>query len=227
MNFVKIVCPKCSAEAKLSLVDTTYIGPRRCWKCHEFFTITIQNNRVTSCEPLSKEEYERQQEAKKAAEKAGISYTFSPPLSVSQKSSGGIEFIKKDEPQSSPKPPEKQLGFFEKAPETSRGGIEFSSQKAPENPKTAPLKSVGGIEFTKQPESAIPQASPEKKQELFHPNIPHTAPKQAEPGKPAIFPPDKPRTFVPMEQIPEDNAKPVKSPKAKEKAFRPPIPPAT
>ena len=203
MNMIKIICPKCNAEAKLSLVDTTYVGPRRCWKCHEYFTIRIENNRLTSCEPLSKEEYEKQEAARKAAEKAGISYTFSPPPSTSQNSSGGIEFKKKAEPQPSQKPLEKQLGFFEKAPETSHGGIEFSNQKQTETRQAAPEK---------------------PKQEFFKPNIPHTAPKQTEPDKPGIYPPDKPSTFVPIEDI---SVEPVKSPKAKEPPFRPPIPPAT
>jgi hypothetical protein len=69
MNMVTIKCPKCSAEGKLSLVETSYIGPRRCWKCRELFTITIVNNELRSSEPLSQEEYDKQQEAKKASEK--------------------------------------------------------------------------------------------------------------------------------------------------------------
>jgi hypothetical protein len=68
MNMVTIVCPKCSAEGKLSLVEPNYVGPRRCWKCHEFFTITIVNNQVKSSEPLSEEEYQKQMEAKAAKE---------------------------------------------------------------------------------------------------------------------------------------------------------------
>jgi hypothetical protein len=179
MNMIKIICPKCNAEARLSLVDATYVGPRRCWKCHEFFTIRIENNRLTSCEPLTKEEYEKQEAVRKAAEKAR----------------GGIEFTSREEPAT-------QTSFFKKAAEASGGGIEITQREEPQIPKTAP----------------------EKKQELFRPNIPHTAPKQTEPGKPGIFPPDKPSTFVPMEDV---SVEPVKSPKAKEKAFRPPIPPAT
>ena len=69
MNMVTMVCPKCGAEGKLSLVETSYIGPRRCWKCHEFFTITIVNNQLRSCEPLSQEEYEKQQQAKNLQDK--------------------------------------------------------------------------------------------------------------------------------------------------------------
>jgi hypothetical protein len=82
MNMVTIVCPKCSAQGKLSLVDSNYTGPRRCWKCHELFTITIVNNQVRSSEPLSEEEYQKQQEIKKAKEKAGggsIEFSSSRP----------------------------------------------------------------------------------------------------------------------------------------------------
>ncbi len=68
MNMVTIVCPNCKAEKKLSLVETSYTGPQRCWKCHELFTITIVNNRVTSSEPMSEEEYQKQIEAKAAKE---------------------------------------------------------------------------------------------------------------------------------------------------------------
>ena len=59
---ITLKCPKCGAEAKLSLVADDYEGPRRCWKCHEYFTIKIVNNELQSCEPLSQEEYEKQQE---------------------------------------------------------------------------------------------------------------------------------------------------------------------
>jgi hypothetical protein len=69
MNMVKIVCPKCGAEKRLSLVETSYIGPQRCWKCHELFTITIVNNQVRSSEPLSEEDYEKQLQAKNLQDK--------------------------------------------------------------------------------------------------------------------------------------------------------------
>ncbi len=59
---ITLKCPKCGAETKLSLVDADYEGPRRCWKCHEFFSIKIENNVLISCEPLSQEEFEKQQE---------------------------------------------------------------------------------------------------------------------------------------------------------------------
>ena len=59
---VKIKCPKCNVEGSLSLVESSYQGPYRCWKCRELFTITLKNNELKSCEPLSQEEFEKQQE---------------------------------------------------------------------------------------------------------------------------------------------------------------------
>lgn len=55
-------CPKCEAESKLSFVGDSYEGPRRCWKCRELFTIKIEENKMVSCEPLSEEEFKKQQE---------------------------------------------------------------------------------------------------------------------------------------------------------------------
>jgi hypothetical protein len=59
---MSMICPKCNAESKLSFVGDSYDGPRRCWKCHELFKITIKNNVLVSCEPLNQEEFERLQE---------------------------------------------------------------------------------------------------------------------------------------------------------------------
>ena len=59
---VKIKCPKCNVEGSLSLVESSYQGPYRCWKCRELFTIRLENNELKSCEPLSQEEFEKQQE---------------------------------------------------------------------------------------------------------------------------------------------------------------------
>ena len=59
---VKIKCPKCKVEGSLSLVESSYQGPYRCWKCRELFTITLEKNELKSCEPLSQEEFEKQQE---------------------------------------------------------------------------------------------------------------------------------------------------------------------
>ena len=59
---VKIKCAKCGTEGSLSLSDPSYQGPYRCWKCRELFTIKLENNELKSCELLSQEEFDRQQE---------------------------------------------------------------------------------------------------------------------------------------------------------------------
>lgn len=60
--FVKIKCSKCQTEGSISLLETNYQGPYRCWKCRELFTICLENNELKSCEPLSQEEFEKQQQ---------------------------------------------------------------------------------------------------------------------------------------------------------------------
>ena len=59
---IKIKCPECSIEGNISLVESSYEGPYRCWKCRALFTIRLENNELKSCEPLSQEEFDRQQE---------------------------------------------------------------------------------------------------------------------------------------------------------------------
>ena len=59
---MEIKCPKCGIVGKFSLAQSSYHGPYRCWKCRELFTIDIENNELKSCEPLSQEEFDRQQE---------------------------------------------------------------------------------------------------------------------------------------------------------------------
>ena len=59
---IKIKCPECSVEGNISLVESSYQGPYRCWKCRALFTIRLENNELKSCEPLSQEEFDRQQE---------------------------------------------------------------------------------------------------------------------------------------------------------------------
>ena len=59
---VKIKCPECGTEGSLSLAESNYEGPYRCWKCRENFTIKMENNEIKSCEPLSQDELEKLQE---------------------------------------------------------------------------------------------------------------------------------------------------------------------
>jgi len=59
---VRIKCPKCDTEGTISLLESSYQGPYRCWKCRGLFTIRLENNELKSCEPLSQEEFDKQQE---------------------------------------------------------------------------------------------------------------------------------------------------------------------
>ena len=59
---MEIICPKCGIAGKFSLSQSIYHGPYRCWKCRELFTIDIENDELKSCEYLSQEDYDKQQE---------------------------------------------------------------------------------------------------------------------------------------------------------------------
>ena len=58
----KIGCPECKTEGSFSLADSGYQGPYRCWKCRALYTILIENGELKSCQPLTQEEFEKQQE---------------------------------------------------------------------------------------------------------------------------------------------------------------------
>ena len=66
---VKIKCPACQTEGTMSLVESIYEGPYRCWRCRALFTIELKNNELTSCEPLSEEDLRKQQEEKAIQDK--------------------------------------------------------------------------------------------------------------------------------------------------------------
>ena len=218
MSMMTLKCPKCGAEAKLSLADNSYSGPRRCWKCHEYFTITIVNNQVTFCEPLSKEDYERQQEAKKAQEKMG----------------GGIGFSRQEQPAF---PQNSQIGkdsgeettdIFKQLAGKSKGGIDFSASSEPAKSQKPEFIRAP---MPQQPVSQTPPQKPaptfpaEKPRDLTQPAAPKTPPKSAEPEKPATFKYDPIRTFVPMEDIKEEPPKKPKKDKSNPDMFNPFVPP--
>ncbi len=58
----KIKCPKCGDQGSMSLLDSTYNGPYRCWKCHELYTVHLENGGLKSWEPLNEEDFRRQQD---------------------------------------------------------------------------------------------------------------------------------------------------------------------
>ncbi len=59
MQVVKIKCRSCGTDSSLSLVDSNYRGPFRCWKCRALYMINMENNEITSWEPLSEDEFNR------------------------------------------------------------------------------------------------------------------------------------------------------------------------
>ena len=59
---IKIVCPQCDSESGFSLADASFEGPYRCWSCRGNFVIKIVGSEVKSCEPISQEEFDHQQE---------------------------------------------------------------------------------------------------------------------------------------------------------------------
>ncbi len=58
MQVVRIKCRNCETESTLSLIDSNYRGPFRCWKCRAIYMINMVNNEVTSWEPLNEDEFE-------------------------------------------------------------------------------------------------------------------------------------------------------------------------
>ena len=65
----KIKCPECRTEGTISFIESSYSGPYRCWKCRALFTIEIKNSQLISCEPMSEEELQKQQEMKAIQDK--------------------------------------------------------------------------------------------------------------------------------------------------------------
>jgi hypothetical protein len=57
-----IKCPDCGSNATISLAESLYEGPYRCWKCRGLFRVRIENEELRACEPLSEEEFEREQQ---------------------------------------------------------------------------------------------------------------------------------------------------------------------
>lgn len=66
---VKIKCPKCNIDGTISLLESNYEGPYRCWKCREMFSITLEAGILKSCESLSEEEFQKAQEIDKLRRK--------------------------------------------------------------------------------------------------------------------------------------------------------------
>ncbi|MFC2122869.1 hypothetical protein ACFLRP_04205 [Bacteroidota bacterium] len=66
---IKIKCLQCNTDGSFSIADPSYVGPYKCWKCGALHTISIAGNEVISCEPLSQEDFDKQQEIDKLRDK--------------------------------------------------------------------------------------------------------------------------------------------------------------
>jgi hypothetical protein len=173
MSMMTINCPKCGAEARLSLANN-YSGLRGCWKCHESFRINIINNQVTFCESSSKENSNVDQEVKKAPEK---------PQSAIDSSR------------------QEDADTFQQLAGTSRGGIDFSKLQQPElSPKTLKKPQDSKPLSTRTPSS---ETEAQKPKPVFHPDRIQTfVPLEdftEEPEKPkkATPPPERFNYFIP------------------------------
>jgi hypothetical protein len=72
---ITIKCPSCGTVGSQSLLEPNYRGPYRCWKCRELFLIRIENNQVTSWEPINEarlkelqEEHQQEEEQRRQIE---------------------------------------------------------------------------------------------------------------------------------------------------------------
>ena len=55
----KIVCPDCGEAKEISLIDSVYQGPYRCWNCRKLLFIKVENDEMVYHEPLSEEDLEK------------------------------------------------------------------------------------------------------------------------------------------------------------------------
>ena len=55
---IEIRCPDCESIGKMSLAQTLYEGPYRCWKCRSTYLIVLANDKLQSIKPLTEEELE-------------------------------------------------------------------------------------------------------------------------------------------------------------------------
>ena len=65
----KVTCPDCGTEGSISMLESDFEGPYMCWKCRSLYKLTLKNSILSSCEPLSQEEFDRMREIQKLKDK--------------------------------------------------------------------------------------------------------------------------------------------------------------
>ena len=66
---IKIKCSSCGTDTTMSMMDSSYKMPFRCWKCKSLYTLKVKDGEITLLEPLAQEEFDKQKAAKEARRK--------------------------------------------------------------------------------------------------------------------------------------------------------------
>lgn len=66
---IGIICPKCNAESKFSLMDNKFEGPFKCYKCHSFMKLRIIGETVLDNDIITEEEAQKLQDLKSMKDK--------------------------------------------------------------------------------------------------------------------------------------------------------------
>ncbi len=66
---VTITCPECNTDGRFSVVEESYEGPYKCWKCRQLLFIELDGRNLKSCRPLDDQEFERLQQVEKLKRK--------------------------------------------------------------------------------------------------------------------------------------------------------------
>lgn len=66
---ITITCPKCNAESRFSLMDRSFEGPFKCYKCHSFMKLKVIAETVMSNELITDEDAQKLQDLKSMKDK--------------------------------------------------------------------------------------------------------------------------------------------------------------
>ena len=66
---ITITCPKCNAESRFSLMDRSFEGPFKCYKCHSFMKLKVIGETIMSNELITDEESQKLQDMKAMKDK--------------------------------------------------------------------------------------------------------------------------------------------------------------
>ena len=67
---IDVKCPACNTDSSFFVAKDMFEGPFKCRSCKAFFSIKVRNGELRLCEPLSQEDFKKQEAAKEAKKKA-------------------------------------------------------------------------------------------------------------------------------------------------------------